>query len=257
VDLQNLKTAFLLVLMLSLLSFTASASYTVQNLNVTLSLRPNTSAQVSEVLRVLVSNASVSQYSTNRLALNLTLTDWQKLVGSMLVQHIINPNESLYDFKLFPGPISVQNGQATANIVMAYIVPNVTFVNETSPRQFLYRFNPKVLNFNHGLSGEILTGNTTLTIMVPSGAAIVSAYPPPDVPPSASLLNYKNLSAVSWLYGEPLSKFSFTFLMQQSIQAEVASFFRSVYNSLGAFSYVIIAAAVLLFIVYTYYRASR
>ncbi len=65
--------------MLSFLAFTASASYTVQNLNVTMALKTNTSAQVSEVLKVLVSNASVSQYSTNRLALNLTLSNWQTL----------------------------------------------------------------------------------------------------------------------------------------------------------------------------------
>lgn len=77
---QNLKIAFLAILMLSFLAFTASASYTVQNLNVTMALKTNTSAQVSEVLKVLVSNASVSQYSTNRLALNLTLSNWQTLV---------------------------------------------------------------------------------------------------------------------------------------------------------------------------------
>ena len=193
----------------------------------------------------------------NRLAFNLTLSDWQKLLGPMLVQHIINPNESLYNFKLFPGPITAQAGQATAYVIMTYTVPNVTFVNETSPRQFLYSFNPRVLNFNHGVSGEVLIENTTLTITVPQGATIESAYPLPDLPPYASLSNYKNLSSVSWIYGEPLSKFSFTFLMQQSIQGEVASFFRSVYNIFGIFSYVIIAAAVVLFIVYTYYRASK
>ena len=254
---QNLKIAFLAVLVLSFLAFTASASYTVQNLNVTLTLKPNTSAQVNEVLRVLVSNASVSQYSMNRLAFNLTLSDWQKLLGPMLVQHIINSNESLYNFKFFPGPITTQAGQSAAYVIMTYTVPNVTFVNQTSPRQFLYSFNPKVLNFNHGVSGEVLIENTTLTITVPQGATIETAYPLPDLPPYASLSNYKNLSSVSWIYGEPLSKFSFTFLMQQSIQGEVASFFRSVYNIFGIFSYVIIAAAVLLFIIYTYYRASK
>jgi len=255
--LQNLKIAFLAVLVLSFLAFTASASYTVQNLNVTMALKTNTSAQVSEVLKILVSNASVNQYSTNRLALNLTLSNWQTLIGPMLVQHIINSNESLYGFRLFPGPISTQAGQSTAYIIMTYTIPNVTFVNETSPRQFLYRFNPKVLNFNHGVSGEVLTGNATLTITVPQGATIESAYPLPDTPLYASLSDYKNVSSVSWLYGEPLSKFSFTFIVQQSIQAEVASFFRSVYDIFGLFSYVIIAAAVLLFIIYTYYRASK
>jgi len=255
--LQTLKTAFLAIFLLSILAFTASASYTVQNLNVTMALRSNTSAQVSEVLKITVSNVSVNQYTTNRDAFNLTLSDWQKFLGPMLVQHIINPNESLYNFKLFPGPLTLQDGQGTANVIMTYTVPNVTTVSEISPRQFLYKFNPKVLNFAHGVSGEVLTQNTTFTIIAPPSAIIESAYPAPDLPPYATLSDYKNISSVSWLFGEPFSKFSFTFLMQQSIQAEVASFFGSVYNILGIFTYVIIAAAVVLFIVYTYYRASR
>ncbi len=254
---QNLKIAFLAVIAVSLLIFTTGASYTVQNLNVTLTLKPNTSAQVTEVLKILVSNTSVSQYSTNREAFNLTLTNWQNLIGPMLVQHIINSNESLYNFKLFPGPITTKYGQSTANITMTYIVPNVTSVNETSPRQFLYTFNPRVLNFDHGVSGEVLIGNTTFTLIIPPGAIIESAYPRPDLPPYAALSNYRNISSVSWVYGEPLSKFSFAFLVQQSIQGEVASFFRSVYDIFGIFSYIIIAAAVVLFIIYTYYRASR
>ena len=62
----------------------ASASYTVKNLNVTMTLNPNTSAHVIETLQVVISNASVSQYSTNRVALNLTLSNWQALIGPLL-----------------------------------------------------------------------------------------------------------------------------------------------------------------------------
>ncbi len=245
------------MVLLSMLMLTARASYTVENLNVTLTLKQNTSAQVNELLKVLISNGSVSQYSTNRVAFNLTLSDWQALIGPTLVQHIINPNESLYGFKLLPGPIIMQRGQSTAYILMTYTVNNVTSVNETSPRQFIYTFNPRVFNFQHGVSGEVLTGNTTLTMIVPSGAVIKSAYPLPDLPVYAFTNNYRNTTTVSWLYGEPLSKFSFKFLVQQSIQGEVASFFESAYRFFGIYTYIIIAALIIIFIAYTYHKASR
>jgi hypothetical protein len=232
-DLTKGLNILLVLVLLSVLLLSAKATYTVQNLNTTLTLNKNTRGAVTETFKVSINNASVSQYSTNRLALNLTLSDWQQLIGPMLVQHIINSNESLYNFKFFPGPVVTVGGQNTAYIIMTYTVNNVTTVNETAPRQFLYQFNPKVLNFEHAVSGEVLTGNTTFTIVVPSGAVIKSAY------------------------REPLSKFSFTFLITQSLQEEVGKFFESAYNFFGIFTYIIIAAAILLFMVYTYYRASR
>lgn len=236
----------------------ASASYTVRNLNVTITLEPNTSAQVTEVLSVLISNASASQYSTDRLALNLTLSDWQQEIGPMLEQHILNPNSSAYNFKFLPGPITHNvQGQSIALMILSYDVKNVTFVNQTAPRQFTYRFNPKVFNFEHGVSGEILSSNTTLTMVIPPGAVISSAYPLPDLPVYAFTNNYANVTSVSWLYGEPLSKFSFIFVVHQGIQAEVEDFFNGIYTTLGLFTYLIIAAAVLLFIMYVYIRATK
>jgi hypothetical protein len=159
-------------IMLILGSPIANASYTVRNLNVTVTLNQNRSAQVTELLQVSISNASVSQYLTNRVALNLTLSNWQALIGPLLTQHIISPSSSVYNFKFLPGPVTSQNGQHTANIILAYDVNNVTVVNETAPRVFNYKFNPKVFNFEHGVSGEILNQNTTLTIIMPPGSSI-------------------------------------------------------------------------------------
>lgn len=234
-----------------------NASYTIKNLNVTMTPNQNTSAIVVEQLHVLISNASVSQYSINRVALNLTLSTWQSLIGPLLVQHVINPNSSVYGFKFLPGPVYKENGQSEANIILSYYVRNVTTVNEIAPRIFQYRFNPKVLNFEHGASGEVLTPNTDLTIILPSESSISVVYPIPDLPPYAVTTNYKNVSSVSWLYGEPLTKFTLVYTVKQSIQAEVESFFSGIYNFLGIFTYVIIIIAVLLFILYVYYKASK
>jgi hypothetical protein len=245
-----LLATFLAVMALPL----SHASYTVTHLNVTIMLQSNTSAQVTELLTVEISNNSVSQYQTNRVALNLTLSEWQELIGPTLVQHIINPRTSVHNFALLPGSVIESNGVSIAYILMGYGVANVTFMNQTAPRTFVYRFNTATFNFEHGASGELLDPNTTLTVVLPKGAAIDSAYPLPDYPASAFTSGYKNTTTVSWMYGEPLSKFNLTFTITEGIQTEVVNFFVSIYDVLGAFTYVVIAILVLLFIIYAYIR---
>jgi len=249
--------AAMLLLMVAVVSTDAYASYTVANLNVTVGLNKNTSGQVTEVFTVLVSNSSMSQYSTDRIALNLTLSDWQNLVGQTLVQHIINPKSGVYNFKFLPGPISRNGTNNVALILMSYSVNNVTHVNQTSPRTFYYSFNPRVFNFQHGASGQVLSPNTTLTFVMPDGAAIKAVYPLPDAPVSAFTNDYANITRVSWFYGEPLSKFTFSFITIEGLQTEVLTFFETVYDFFGVFTFVIIIAVILLFIVYTYLRVGR
>ncbi|MGI0134700.1 MAG: hypothetical protein ACREBW_07065, partial [Candidatus Micrarchaeaceae archaeon] len=138
-----------------------------------------------------------------------------------------------------------------------YGVSNVTIVNQTAPRNFVYRFNPAVFNFEHGASGQVLNPNATLTVVLPTGAQIKSIYPIPDYPATAFTDNYANTTRVSWLYGEPLSKFTLTFVITEGIQAEVVGFFSQVYKALGIFTYLIIAIVVLAFILYAYFRVGR
>jgi hypothetical protein len=127
-------------------------------------------------------------------------------------------------------------------------------VNQISPRVYQYKFNSKVFNFEHGVSGEILSPNTTLTISVPSGAYIKTVYPLQDTPPYTFAGNYKNITSVSWSSGEPLSKFTFEFVVKQPIREEVENFFLSVYKRLGIYSYIIIVLIILTFVLY---RAGR
>ena len=235
----------------------AGASYTVTHLNVTMALNKNTSAFVNEVLTLQISNASVQQYTTNRLALNLTLSTWQSLVGPMLVQHIINPTGGLYNFKFLPGAIFKNSSGNFAYLLMSYDVPNVTTVEQTGPRSFVYSFNTKVFNFEHGVSGEVLPANTTFTIEMPPGAQIISVYPVPDSPPSAFTNSYKNVTKISWFYGEPLSSFTLKFSLQESIETEVLKFLSGVYSFFGYYTYLIIALAIVALIIYLYFRAGR
>ncbi|MDE1870713.1 MAG: hypothetical protein KGI06_00550 [Candidatus Micrarchaeota archaeon] len=233
----------------------ANASYTVKNLNVTLVLNTNTSAQVTEVIRLSISNESVSQYSVDRAALNLTLSDWRAIIGPIVTDHIINPNSSVYNFKFFPGPVTRTGSGNYANITLLYSVSNVTFVNRIAPREYEYKFNSRIFNFEHGVSGEVLNPSTELTVILPHDGKIVSVYPIPDLPPYAFTTQYKNVTIISWLYGEPLSTFTLVYTIKESMPAEVEGFFTALYNGLGIYTYVIIALAVVLSVLYIYRRA--
>jgi hypothetical protein len=235
----------------------ANASYNITHITVGVFLNSNTSARVNETVEIAISNQSISQYQTSRLALNLTLSQWQQLVGPQLTEHIINPKGSAYNFVLLPGPVVPNGLNYRSDIILSYYVNNVTIVTQTSPRVFLYKFNASVFNFQHATSGQVLGTNMTLNITIPGGARIKSVYPIPDAPPYGITNNFANTSSVTWFSGEPLSKFVLVFEVDQSLRQEVGAFFSKVYQTLGVYAYLIIAAVILLFVLYVYYRASK
>lgn len=242
-----------------LMAMTAStyASYHISNINVSVGLNPNTTAKVNETLTLVISNESLSQYSTDRAALNLTISRWQSIIGPSLVQHLINPTSGVRNFNFIPGP-AIKNGSSyVAYIVMTYSVLNATSINQTAPRNFVYTFNPNIFNFEHGASGEVLSPNTTLTISMPAGSQIMSVYPLPDYPAYAFVKNYTNVTTIAWNAQEPLSKFNLKFVVKESIRDEVDKFFAAVYSKLGYFSYVIIALFIVALFAYVYIKASR
>ncbi|MCL5433802.1 MAG: hypothetical protein M1538_02380 [Candidatus Marsarchaeota archaeon] len=251
-----MKISFMIAFALLLIFVIAEAhaSYAVLSLNTTVNLNTNTSAYVTEVLKVAVSNISTSQYTTSRLALNLTLSNWQNIIGPELTQHIINPNGALYNFKFLPGPLISTNNGKVAYLQMNYYVSNITKLNITGPRRYQYTFNNKVFNFESAKSGVVLGPNTTLTIMLPKGSQIISVYPLPDSPALGFAQNYRNVTKLSWYENEPLSTFNLVFVVNESLQDEVINFFLSVYNFLGIYVYLIIILIIILFIIYIYFK---
>lgn len=248
--------ATLALLALIMVQF-SNASFTVTHLTTQVSLNTNSSASVVESFNVTITNSSISQYISDRTALNLTLSDWQSIIGSSLTQHIINPKEGVYAFRLLPGPLTGEsNTMQQAVITILYRVSNVTTVKQVAPRTFSYSFNSDTFNYLHETSGVVLPPNTTLTIILPKTAKIGTVFPLPDSP-STVFTNSTNTTSMSWFYQEPLSKFTLTFVTTQSVQSEVLSFFSAVYHFLGIFTYVIIIVAILLFILYTYFKTER
>ncbi|ASI13494.1 membrane protein [Candidatus Mancarchaeum acidiphilum] len=215
-----------------LLAGNANAGYSVVHLNTTVILNTSNTAQVNEVLTVYVSNYSVKQYETDRDALNLSLSTWQGLIGPELTQHILNSHSGVYGFKFLPGPlVPTDYGGGYANLYMTYYVKGVQLSDRVAPRVIRYTFNDSVFNFGHSLSGEYLYPNTTLTIIPPSGAKIVSIYPLPDSPSTGFSDNYKNVTEFSWYDQEPLSKFTFQYDLDTSLGFEINEFLYNTYNS--------------------------
>ena len=246
------------VFSLAIFAQSSFASYNITGFSTTVTLNTSGSAAVTEVLPVILTNSSISQYNIDRAALNLTLGQWQEILGPTLTQHIINIKKGVHSFKLLPGPVTQSIiGQYVAQVMIVYDVYNVTSVNQTAPRTFNYAFNSSVFNFQHATSGQVLPRNAQLTIILPSGSRLISVFPLPDSPSNLLTAGYADVTQLTWNSGEPLSKFTLTFTTTQSMQAEVIQFFAAIYNALGILTYFIIGIAVLLFILYTYFKAEK
>lgn len=255
-----MKLLFVLILSISIF-FTVipfnHASYSVNYLNTTINLNKNTSAYINEVIKITISNESLKQYELDRVALNLKLGKWQSIIGSTLTQHLINPRSGVYNFSFIPGPAIKNNNTHIAYLSMNYEVLNATSIKQIAPRRFKYFFNNRLFNFEHGMSGEILTPNTTLTINLLDNATDISVYPIPDIPANGLINKYNDVTSLSWIYGEPLSQFSLSFIINENIQTQVYSFFSRIFNYLGYMTYIVIIIIILLFIFYTYFKARQ
>ncbi len=247
-----------LIIIAALLSFAlfgfSRASYNVTNINTTVLINPNGSAYVTEVLRIRIANISVQQYTIDRSGLNLTLSNWQSLVGPGLVPHIINKRSGIYGFGLLPGPVVLEDALPTANIYMHYYVSDIATITQTGPRTYNYRFNNSNLNFAQGAEGVVLGQNMRLNVIIPNDSVITTVYPLPDYPP---ITQNSTANEISWYAGEPLYEFSLVFTMKTSTTQEVLGFFGFIYSATGPAIYIIIGTVVLLFIVYTYLKAGR
>ncbi len=249
--LEHLSFALVLLFMVN----SASAFFNVTYLNTTVMLNTNNSAHVVESLTLYMSNTSISTYDTDRSAINVTLTGWQKALNTdLLVEHILSPKASIYGFEFLPGPpVEVGNG-AYATLTMSYFLNNVTSMQVIAPRKFEYSFNNTVFNFKHSASGQNLMNNAKLTIILPKGAKIVDLYPAPDYPRVGFISNYTQYDSFSWYAGEPLSSFALTYIITQTPGQEVIGYFDQIYASYSTLIYLILAIVLIGAGIYMYVR---
>lgn len=228
-----MRKLLLFIIPICLLSTNVFAYINVTYLNTTVILNKSPTAQVVETLIVNMSNSSINQYLQYRQAINLTLSDWSSALHTdLLIQHIFNPNSSISNFTFLPGPIINRNSQtAQAILTMRYLAYNVTTSRNIGPRKFVYTFTSSALNFEHTKSGEALPLNARFNIIIPKGTSLVSVYPEPDYPYPNFVGNYNNATLFSWYEGEPLTEFGFSYLVTQSLQDEVTSYFSNMYQN--------------------------
>lgn len=249
-------SVMVLILVLTAMVGNAFAYYNVTSVNTTVILNKTTTAKVIETFYLYVSSSSVSQYAASRGAYNFTLGDWQKILqSSLLTQHILNPVESASDYSFLPGALTSEgtNG-GTAVLIISYTVPNVTTVSEIAPRKFEYDFNNSVFNFEHAAGGQELPNGARLNFIVPNDSQIISVYPLPDSPSPNYEGKYKNITAFSWFSQEPLSGFSFSYILMESPQQEVLSYFSNIYSSYTSFIYALAVVLLGVFAAYIYFK---
>jgi hypothetical protein len=250
--------AFAFLIMLLATAPQVSAYFNTTYLATTVFLTNSTNAHVVESIQLYISNSSTNAYSQDRQAFNLSLSDWQKAIGTtFLVEHILNPKGSISNFTFLPGPLTTAgNGGGYASLTMSYDTYNATSVIAIAPRKFEYSFNSTVFNFLHTASGQSLPANTRLTITVPSGTQIMQIYPLPDSPQQNSVGQY-NSTSFSWFSGEPLKKFTFTYIITETPQQEVIQYFRYLYNTYTNLIYLLIMLVIVAIGFYIYVKIFR
>ncbi len=230
------------------------AYYNITSINTTLILNTNQSAHVVEQFIIYISNTSISTYQQNKDAIGLTLSDWQKVLYSPnLEEHILGGSgHSFYNFELLPGPLITVPGGGYATMTMNYYVKNVTSIQNIAPRKFEYNFNTSVFNFEQGASGQILPSDVRLNFIIPKGAEVIGVYPLPDYPKPNFIGNYSNITEFSWYTGEPLSQFSFNYVITESPETEVLNYLQNTYINYGEWIYLIIAIGIIVSALYIY-----
>jgi hypothetical protein len=253
---MRIISALFSAIMLCFLCGNAFAYINVTYLNTTVVLNTSSTARVIETLTINMSNSSVGQYLSDREAINLTLNQWASVLHTnLLIQHVFNPASSITNFTLLPGPLLYSNSkEAQASLTISYISHNISTITNVGPRKFDYTFDSSALNFQHSAGGESLPLNARFNIIIPAGTSLVSVYPAPDFPPPNFLGTYTNVTQYSWYEGEPLSKFSFSYLVAQSPQAEVVSYFDSVYSDYTQQIYLLIIIFASVAVVYLYVK---
>ena len=237
----------------------AFAYYNITYVNTTVTLNSSTSALVQEQFTLFVSNSSYSQYNSNRNAVNLSLSHWQKVLYiTQLQENLIGRGRSIYNFEFLPGPLVVQTPSGgIATLTINYYINNVTNMSNIAPRKFEYSFNNTLFNFQSTANGQILPEDTRLNIVIPKGAQIVSVYPVPDAPRQNLRGNYTNDTTFSWYSGELLASFTFRYVTTQSLQDEVLSYLQSTYRNYTAELYAVLIIIIALVMLYLYRSSKR
>lgn len=225
-------------LLLLLPSFAAADNVTGfedYSLTVTITANPDGTAHVVEEVQLIVSPNVVDLYKDSLRSTRLTITDWQRTTGSRnLRYHILGANASPMNTRVFPRPLQRFQyvEKSIAVIAVEYDTSGPIFgAAEAGPRKTRYAFAPAVLSFENAPEGQVLPENAVLVmnILPNSKADISKIFPRPTFPTSP---DGKLSTAIAYTWNAtggaiPLTPFEFSFITEQSIDAEVSAYFSS------------------------------
>ncbi len=227
--------------LLLLMAFVAVASadnvtgFDDYSLTVTVTANPDGTAHVDEEVQLIASPNVFDLYKNSLRSTRLTISDWQNTTGSKnLRYHIL---ATPMNTRVFPHPLQpfTYVDKSVAIITVEYDTSAPVFnVTAAGPRKTLYAFNPQVLSFENAPEGQVLPENTVLVINILPNSKAENILPRPTSPADAA--QGKPSTAISYMWNAtggaiPLtsssSSFDFSFITEQSIDAEVSAYFAS------------------------------
>ncbi len=239
------------LLLLALLSFggSASASFELRSLNVSLTLNNDGSAHVGEsVLLFITTNPSIALYEQSSKYNDLsswstrteipdvgTHVDW----GQVDIRNLqVNP-EKKFNCNL---PASTCYGRLQIDYDIYALPANGTgpqWLLAYKPRTVKYVFQPGILTFPRSNTGDILLpSGVSLRIAVPDDAVRISLSPlPSNLVGQDALFKYDPASNATYYLGDQrvfvwtdptLPKFSLSYEREATLESEVLWFFASI-----------------------------
>lgn len=229
-----MKKALLLMLMLAC----TYATFTITALDVIIDTNADGSAEVTEIMYLLITtNYHISIYK-NGLSQN-DLASWNALTGlSDMRYHVDNRYVDVRNVVVRPQPVSKCNPLADlchGELRISYHVDayrdkegnaanstGMFTVEEYKPRTARYELNSAVLEFEESELGDVILGkNQRLTIVLPEGATQVEVSPLPEDLEETGAGGEKEFSWENTV----LAHFRLSFEMEDNLDTEVLEFF--------------------------------
>ncbi len=229
------------LLLLALFIWCASAEFQQLNLSVSVIVKPDGTAKVTETVRLSMDSGSPVIYDTAMTSYDLT--SWRSKTKLDLRFHFNRDIVDISDVSIIAQPRDGCSECVRDVCTICYGTLLITYdlapiANKSDSGLFkMDRFKPRTINFtmnpdafsfeSSAPGGTVLPENTQLAISLPEGAFGVSKNPRPDISEPANAPEDKQ-RVFTWKGRVPLNNFKLSFYTEEPLSAEVMGFFSSV-----------------------------
>ncbi len=238
----NMRFAPALILLL-LLAVSAHAEFQQSNLSVSVDVKPDGSAYVTETVRLFMDSGSPVIYDNAMTAYDLS--SWRTKTKLDLRFHFNRDVVDITDISIRAQPRDNCYGcvrdvctECYGTLIIRYRLAPIAnktasglfSMNRFKPRTTNYSLNPEAFSFESSGPGNIvLPDNTRLKLTLPTGAVVTTVNPMPEGTEGTSVsMPLYNVSSFSWSGRTTLSPFELSFQIEEPLSVEVIGFFSSV-----------------------------